>query len=62
MLLRIFAEDLLADFISSLAAVFELEDAGVFEFVDVLQNEIGDVEFEAGAFAVMRGRIIAIRI
>jgi len=37
-------------FFGAFAAIFDLENAGGFEFVDVFHDELGDVEFEAGAF------------
>jgi hypothetical protein len=50
LLLGVFAEDLVADFLGGFATVFELEDAGVAEFLEVLEEFLGHVEFEAGAF------------
>jgi hypothetical protein len=50
LLLGVFAEEFFADFLGSFAAVFNLKDAGGFEFLDVFHDEVGNVEFEAGAF------------
>jgi hypothetical protein len=41
---------LVANLFSGFATVFELEDAGVAEFLEVLKEFLGNVEFEAGAF------------
>ena len=50
MLLRVFSEHRFADFPGGFAAIFDLQDAGGFQFVEVFHDEVGDVEFEAGAF------------
>jgi hypothetical protein len=50
LLFGIFAEHEFADFPGGFAAIFDLERAGGFEFVEVFHDEVSNVEFEAGAF------------
>ena len=47
LLLRVFAEELLANLFGGFGTVLDLEGAGGFEFVEVFHDKVGDVEFEA---------------
>ena len=50
LLLGIFPEDGFTYLFGGFAAVFDFQDAGGFQLVELFEDEFGDVEFEAGAF------------
>jgi hypothetical protein len=50
LLLRIFPEEFLAYALGGFGTILDLKSTGSFQLVEMLHDEIGDVEFEAGAF------------